>query len=70
MTKTLSARVTEEEWTAFRAVCRKNNVKVQDLLHGMIVDALMDEDYVLQCRRQERCQTGRETGEAMGATET
>jgi hypothetical protein len=70
MTKTLSVRVTQEEWVAFRVICRLNNVAVQDLLHGMVVDALMDEGYVLQCRRQERCQASRETSEAVGATET
>jgi hypothetical protein len=58
MTKTLSVRVTQEEAVAFKVICRLHGVSVQDLLHGMLVDALADEGYVLQCRRQERCQTG------------
>lgn len=70
MTKTLSVRVTVEEWKAFRKVCALNNVHVQDLLHGMVKDAIADQEYVLQCRGPERCTERRETGEALGATET
>jgi hypothetical protein len=70
MTKTLSVRVTEEEWKAFRAVCKLNNVAVQDLLHGMVKDAIVDQQYVIQCRGQERCPERRETSEALGPTET
>lgn len=62
MTKTMSVRVTDEEWDLFHEVCASHHVSVQDLLHGMVTDAIMDEEYAIQCRRQERRTAGRKAG--------
>jgi len=54
----IHCRLSFEEISAFKAMCRRHNLVTQDMLRALIVDAVAEEEDVLQRRQQ----TGRESG--------
>lgn len=69
MTKTISVRLTLNEYRAWKALCEYHNLISQDLLHSIIVDALVEEGYdALRSSKPKRCEGGAETSEDCGAT--
>lgn len=53
----IAVRLTKDEFMAFCGVRGKHNLNVQELLHSIIIDALVDEGYDgLRCREPEGCE--------------
>lgn len=65
----VSTRLSEEEWNAFDRVRIKYNISVQELLRGIIVDAIVDEGYDgLRRRKPERREDPGEASQVGGIT--
>ena len=71
ITKTIACRLSIGEWNAFKGVCEKHNLRVQELLHSIIIDALLDEGYdALRPNEPPRRKDGAEASEGNGAAAT
>ncbi len=69
MSHVVAVRLSEGEWSAFQELRDRHRVSAQQLLHAIIVDALVDEGYdALRCRQPEGCPDTGESGETCGAT--
>lgn len=69
MSRVLTVRISDEEFSAFLHIRAKHMLTTQELLHAVIVDALVDEGYDgIRCRESEGCESARETSEAGGPT--
>jgi hypothetical protein len=59
------------EWSAFRQVCERHNLTIQQLMHSIIVDALIDEGFdALRCQQSERRKSSPTAGETSGSAAT
>ena len=54
-TEVVHCRLTKKEADLLKQACQRHHVNVQEMLHAIIVDALVDEENVRR-REQERCQ--------------
>lgn len=69
MTKTISVRLTLNEYRAWKALCEYHNLISQDLLHSIIIDALVEEGYdALRSSESSRCEGSPEASSNCGAT--
>jgi hypothetical protein len=67
MSHVISVRLTDDEYSAFCGVQRKNRLTPQQLLHSIIIDALVDEGYDgLRCGEPEGCEGPGEAGQTRG----
>ena len=66
-TEVISCRLTTRELDLFKMICVRHNVTVQDMLHAVIIDVILDEEMNVRRREQEGCQAPGETGKAGGA---
>jgi hypothetical protein len=55
MTKVLSVRVTDEEFSKFHEKCEDIGVSAQEMLHACVTDVIFGEDYGVQRRESEGC---------------
>jgi len=69
MSHVVTVRLSEGEWSAFQHLRDRHNVSVQQLLHAIVIDALVEDGYdALRCRESEGCEDTGETGEVRGST--
>lgn len=60
----VACRMSEGEFNAFVAICEKNDLTYQEMMHAILIDALLDEGYdALRPNEPERCESSTETGE-------
>ena len=68
MSKTIACRLSVGEYEAFKVVCERHKLTYQELLHSIIIDALVDEGFdALRCQQQERRKSSPEAGETCGS---
>jgi hypothetical protein len=61
-------RVSEMEYRALKALAERLNVTVHQLLHGVLIDVLVEEGYdALRCEQSEGCEGSGEASETCGA---
>jgi hypothetical protein len=59
------------EWEAFKGVCEHHKLTYQELMHSIIIDALLDEGYdALRPKQSERRESGPAPGETSGSAAT
>ena len=69
MSHVIAVRLSEGEWSAFQELRDRHNVSAQQLLHAIVIDALVEDGFdALRCRESEGRESAGETGEARGAT--
>lgn len=62
-------RVSEPELKALKALAARLKVSIHQLLHGVMIDVLVEEGFdALRCEQSEGCEASGETGETCGAT--
>lgn len=67
MSHVIAVRITDGEWAAFQGLMQSNKVTAQQLLRGIIIDALVEEGYdALRCRQSEGRKSAGEASEAGG----
>jgi hypothetical protein len=68
MSRMIGVRLTEGEFVAFNGLKTKHGLSSQELLHSIIIDALVDEGYDgLRCGEPEGCEGPGEAGETGGS---
>jgi len=71
MSHVVAVRLSEGEWNAFQQIRDRHNISAQQLLHGIIIDALVEDGFdALRCREPERYPGNGEEGESRGEAET
>jgi hypothetical protein len=69
MSHVIAVRLSEGEWNAFQELRNRHNVTAQQLLHGIVIDALVEDGFdALRCRESEGRSDDGETSEVGGAT--
>jgi len=71
MSHVITTRLTDDEWEAYQRVMGHHNLSASQLLHSIVVDALVDEDHNgVRCRQSTGCESSREAGETCRPAET
>jgi len=69
MSHVVAVRLTEGEWNAFQTIRDRHNVSAQQLLHAIVVDALVEDGFdALRCEQSEGHSCSGETSESRGTT--
>jgi hypothetical protein len=68
MSHVVALRLSESEWIAFQELRDRHNVTAQQLLHGIVIDALVEDGFdALRRRESQGCEDTGETSEARGS---
>lgn len=61
MSHVVAVRLSDEEWLALQSVQLRDNITMQQLMHAIVIDVLVDEGYdALRCEQSEGCSSARE----------
>jgi hypothetical protein len=67
MSHVIAVRLSEGEWSAFQQLRDRHNVTAQQLLHAIVIDALVEDGWdALRRRESEGCESAGETSEVGG----